>query len=310
MALSETQLIRGPRFTHERTGDARALLTDVDQTLLPNQSFDVPSARVTKAIRKAAEIMPVGIATARQPQKADYLIPHLGLTGLTIYSNGAQIYDGETGLMVVERSLSINTTMEITRELQAHGVDHWIQDGGYDHRWVPTGRVPRRDRRYSKGLGKYRRPADILDPSKGQIEIPSYIPQKPFIIVAHEVSAETAATINDMTQSYAHEGFISFIAHENAVTHLFDVFITHKNTNKKDAMNEVAQMQNIPLEDTLAMGDGPNDTVLVENAGIGVAMGNGVDATKAVAVYIAPDQIVDGAAIAIEELILAPRKAA
>ncbi len=314
MALAESRLIHGPRFTHDRVGDVRALLTDVDKTLLPNESLGYPTERVTQALRAASKLIPSGLATARQPQKAKYLIEHFGLNGLSILSNGAQIYNGETGVISIERALPQPTTMTIAQELQKRGIIHWVQDDGVDHRWEPNGRVARSDRLGVEGLGTYVHQRNILDKSEGQEEVHNYKPEKPFIIVAHDITAEHAIEIEEMVRAYDDQGFTSFVAHEHdkpGGIKTFEVFITHKKTNKRDAMNEVAEMQGVPLEDTMAMGDGPNDTVLVVNAGIGVAMGNGVDATKEAAVYITGNQEGDGAADAIEELILAPhRKAA
>jgi len=314
MALSESRLIHGPRFTHDRTGDVRALLTDVDKTLLPNESLGNPTERVTQALRAASEIVPTGLATARQPQKAKYLIEHLGLSGLSILSNGAQIYNGETGVIVIERSLPQDTTMTLALELQNRNITHWVQDDGVDHRWNAGSTVARRSRMTTEGLGSYLRPVDIRDKSAGQEQVNNYKPTKPFVLVAHDITAEQVIDIEEMVRAYDDQGFTAFVAHEHDKPDgikTFEVFITHKKTNKRDAMNEVAEMQRVPLEDTMAMGDGPNDTVLVVNAGIGVAVENAVDATKKAAVYIAPSQENDGAADAIEELILIPhRKAA
>ena len=126
--LEDGQLIPGPRYKEHMNTEALAVLSDVDNTILPNESLGLPTLRVTHAFHKAGEKVPTGLATARQPQKFEYLARHLKLTGKSILSNGAQIFDGREGVMVVERSLQLETAMDITRALQANGVDHWIQD--------------------------------------------------------------------------------------------------------------------------------------------------------------------------------------
>src|SRR5205823_11027580 len=107
-------------------------------------------------------------------------------------------------------------------------------------------------------------------------------------------------------KGYKDESIVSFIAHEfkdeNGST--FDIFIADKRTNKRDALFEIEQMSKVSLKDFLAIGDGHNDKVLIENAGLGVAMSNAVEVVKQVAVFIAPDREHDGAAIALEELVL------
>ncbi len=305
-SLQYGQLISGPRYKEQMNTEAQAVLSDVDNTILPNESLGLPTPKVTQVFHKAGEKVPTGLATARQPQKFEYLARHLKLTGKSILSNGAQIFDGKEGVMVVERPLQIETVMDITRALQANGVDHWIQDGGVDHRWVPQGKVARQANLASEGLGLYRRPQDVLDPKKGFTNIPSYVPDKPFIIVAHNVDAVAAAYIQEMIKGHKDERIIAFIAHEHKDENgsIFDVFIADKKANKLEALLEIEQMERIPLERFLAIGDGHNDKVLIENVGLGVAMGNAVELVKQVAVFIAPDQEHDGAAIAIEELVL------
>lgn len=300
----ENTLTPGPRHAEPR-GPVRVVVSDVDNTILPNDSLDLPTSRVTQAFLNASHVVQTGLITARQPQKAEYLVKPLNLSGKSIMSNGAQIYDGTEGLMVLERPMPGEVTMELARNMQVHGIRHTIQDNGIDYHWVP-GETPRRDRQISQGLGTYKHLFDITHPEKGYEAVVAYTPQKPFIIVAQHVSHEDMVGIQEMVDGYANHNVASFIAHENKESDgstTFQVFITDKRTNKEEALREVSEMQNIPVEEFMGIGDGPNDKVLVETAGTGVAMGNGVEATKAVATHIAPTRQADGAAVAIEELV-------
>ena len=54
----------------------------------------------------------------------------------------------------------------------------------------------------------------------------------------------------------------------------------------------------------MAIGDNFNDVEMLEYAGIGVAMGNAPEDVKAIAQWVAPSIEQDGAAAAIEELLL------
>ena len=51
-------------------------------------------------------------------------------------------------------------------------------------------------------------------------------------------------------------------------------------------------------------GDGENDMTMIRTAGIGVAMGNAVEALKAEADYVTVTNDEDGVADAIEKLVL------
>jgi Cof subfamily protein (haloacid dehalogenase superfamily) len=77
--------------------------------------------------------------------------------------------------------------------------------------------------------------------------------------------------------------------------------------SKGDALQRLATHLDIPQEQVMAVGDQGNDVPMIAWAGVGVAMGNGSPAARAVADWIAPPLAEDGAAAAIERFILAPR---
>ena len=59
--------------------------------------------------------------------------------------------------------------------------------------------------------------------------------------------------------------------------------ILHNGANKGTGLRNMAAHFGIPVEQTLAMGDGGNDVPMLEAAGIGVAMGNALEEVKAAA---------------------------
>lgn len=63
---------------------------------------------------------------------------------------------------------------------------------------------------------------------------------------------------------------------------------------KKNAMLEILEHRNISPQEAIAFGDSENDLEMLEAAGIGVAMGNGTDACKAIADYVTEDCDDDG----------------
>ncbi len=73
---------------------------------------------------------------------------------------------------------------------------------------------------------------------------------------------------------------------------------------KGQALKRLADYLNIPMEAVMAFGDGGNDLSMIQAAGTGVAMANGLETVKAAADYITLDNDQDGVAYAIEKLIL------
>jgi Cof subfamily protein (haloacid dehalogenase superfamily) len=74
--------------------------------------------------------------------------------------------------------------------------------------------------------------------------------------------------------------------------------------SKGDALRRLAAHLGITQAEVMAIGDQDNDAPMISWAGLGVAMGNGSLACKAVADWIAPPLEEDGAAIAIERFVL------
>ena len=267
------KLIPGPRFANRPEGKPQLVLTDIDNTLLPNESRDLPNETLTNAFREAARKLPIGVVTARPSQSSLYLLDHLRLTGPSIFSNGAQIYDGKTKKIIVEYSMLHEITKEIITELTKQTVSFWIQDNGTDY------------------------PSNTLT---------DYTPDKPFIIVVNRVTKDLAEkTITFMTK-YDNQNIHAFIAHEYTNERwetVYDVFVADKRANKATALHEISQRTGVPLSHFMAIGDGHNDKVLLENAGWAIAMGNAVPEVKRVATFIAPSREENGAAVAIKELI-------
>ena len=75
-----------------------------------------------------------------------------------------------------------------------------------------------------------------------------------------------------------------------------NIEINDPKANKGDGLKFLAEHLGLQAESTLAFGDGLNDMSMIEYAGVGAAMSNGVPELKAVADYIAPDNNNNGVA--------------
>lgn len=76
-------------------------------------------------------------------------------------------------------------------------------------------------------------------------------------------------------------------------------------SSKGNAVKYLCEYLNIPIENSVAAGDEENDTTMLEVAGVGAAMANGIDITKNAADYITEhDNNHDGISEIIEKFIL------
>lgn len=73
---------------------------------------------------------------------------------------------------------------------------------------------------------------------------------------------------------------------------------------KAAGLERLCRYLNLPLEDTMAVGDAANDIEILQTAGLGVAMGNAIPEVMAVAGAVTEDCDHDGAAKAIERYML------
>ena len=70
---------------------------------------------------------------------------------------------------------------------------------------------------------------------------------------------------------------------------------------KASGLIELCKFLGVDISETVAVGDGHNDTEILQTAGLGVAMGNALDDIKNIAGYVTADNEHDGVAEVIEK---------
>lgn len=76
--------------------------------------------------------------------------------------------------------------------------------------------------------------------------------------------------------------------------------IVPRGGSKRIGLDAVIQAYGIELNETMAFGDGQNDSAMLRHAGIGIAMGNAADEVKQAADYVTSDIDDDGIARALK----------
>jgi Cof subfamily protein (haloacid dehalogenase superfamily) len=80
----------------------------------------------------------------------------------------------------------------------------------------------------------------------------------------------------------------------------FAIDIVPRNGSKRDGIQSILEYYQIPVEETMAFGDGENDIEMLEYVALGVAMGNAGEKVKNAADYITDDVDHDGLLRALE----------
>ncbi len=245
----------------------KALIMDVDGTLMPSRIDAVPSAKVKWAIREARKKgVHVGLATGRPFFLTKALFLTLELDGPSVLSGGAHVIDSKTHKDYFKRPLLKKDIPVIYDVLSPFKVKMFVSNHEKD--WLLDGTTDT-----SEALDIFINDLDnaLADAMITKI---SHIPT----IAAHKTSSWS-------------EGKVDF-------------HITHAWATKQHAIWEVAKILRIKRKEIIAIGESYNDFPLLMGAGLKIAMGNAVAELKAIADYIAPSVEEDGVADVIEKFIL------
>jgi HAD superfamily hydrolase (TIGR01484 family) len=245
----------------------KALICDVDGTLIPNKLSGMPSQKVIQAVNNASKKIAVGIATARSYWQIAHILDILSLSSPCIITGGAQIINPTTRRTFLEKTIKpkdIHTIASIAHEMDISII---VSD--------------------REGEKVYKKDA---------------VSEKPLDLYTSPISLDTADLF---MKKIAHIKSIS--SHKAlAWEHTTDVVVTivHPKASKQDAILRIAKMLGIKTNEIIGVGEGYNDVPFLMSCGLKVAMGNAVEEVKAIADYIAPSVAEDGVFHIIQKFIL------
>lgn len=100
------------------------------------------------------------------------------------------------------------------------------------------------------------------------------------------------------------ESLVGFMYKNNHLD-LYNGEISIKGITKATGLKQITNYLNIPIEDTIAIGDSLNDLDILQEAGLSICMGNGDDQCKKIADFTTKDISDDGLAYALKHFNLA-----
>lgn len=245
----------------------KAIICDLDGTIIPIDTMEKPSKKATEAIAKASRKIHFGIATARPFFITSYLVDHLRLSGPSIIHGGAQIIDLTSGEILKEKRMAVDDVIKADRIAQKLGVPFYIDEEKASYP-IPKNWIPH----------------DLLGafyPSINSVKAS---------MLEKELSKIPGLSVHRMPCRGKRQ--------------YWNVDISHANVGKQYAILEVAQILGIKTDEIIAIGDGYNDFPFLMACGLKVAMGNAVQELKDIADYIAPPVEEDGIVDVIERFIL------
>lgn len=245
----------------------RALIVDLDGTVVPQGSEDPPSERVTKAIADAKDKIHVCVATGRPLFAAKHIVDHLQLSGPCIFNNGVQMYDPQKNEIVKEFPLPPSAMPQVLQIFKRHKQEILFFDGTSDVEH------------------------NVQD-----------LPETVFSVYLSKAPEKLVDIIISELHTILHIETHKMISWKDKK--FFSIEVTSNQATKLHGILEIMKILKLKKEEIIGVGDSYNDFPLLMASGLKIAMGNAVPELKAIADFIAPSVEEDGVATIIEKFIL------
>jgi len=258
----------------------KLMAVDMDGTLL--KSDGTISQTTEAAVKKAvAGGLVFVLCTGRPLQGVQRYIGQLGLSGPVITYNGAVIADSGSGEILFSQDMDADDARAVWRAAVRKNtfVVVWSQN-----------------RLYVSEIGEKSAFYEEIARTKASL------------ITDFEALADRGITkmlwYDDPAALDAWQGEFADLRQTTAAKSraYFLEFFSSK-VSKAVAMQHLGQRLGISREEMIAVGDQVNDLPMIAYAGLGVAMGNAMDAVKAAAGYVTDDNDHEGVAKVIAEFI-------
>ena len=262
---------------------------DLDGTLL--NSYGEVSENTKEEIKKAIENgIEVVLASGRPISSVEDLANELQANHYLISGNGAIVYDMHKKEVVYDRFLSKEQVLNIVKICEENSIYYNI----YTENEVLTKSLNYNTLfYYSENTHKQEEKrtninilTDVYDyilKSNDQKYLKVTVCDQSQIIFASII--KKLRTINDidvLDVAHMSKKIIKAGTEEVLVEYCYTE-ITNKNVNKWTALEYIMKEKNIDRSEVAAIGDNINDKEMIEEAGLGVAMGNSTPAIKEVA---------------------------
>ena len=246
----------------------KALIIDLDGTVVPSREDGMPSERVIKAIIEAKKYVTVSAATGRSYYACEMVFKLLQIEDLSVIEGGSEIRNSKTGKIIFSKSLSVKNIEDIIETCAPFGY-----------------KLQHRDK---NNYIFYEKLEDAEKPTN--------------LILIEAVKKEDTVKILEALM------LVPGVAAHHTTSWLegdvWDIHITNEEATKKHAIEKLLKMLKVKKEEVIGIGDSFNDLPLLNSVGLKIVVGNAPEELRKIADYIAPSLEEDGVADAIEKFIL------
>ncbi len=272
--------------------EIKLVVIDIDGTLLDSQgSLSKENKQAIQKVKK--KDVQVVLCTGRPIRSVHHLLEELDLLGeddVVITSNGGLIQQAKTGAILNEMTFNRAECLDVYRLGQQLKMPINFID--LDHVYEPE--YPKGfESIYTGGKAPGASALEFIEVDIANLPEPFDIHQ----IIMSRPAKELDAIIPMIPAAY-HEKY-------NIYKSLpFILEFLPRQVDKGYSMRILGGLLGLEKEQIMSIGDQENDLSLVENAGLGIAMANGIEVVKEAADYITSSNDDHGVAYAIEKFIL------
>jgi Cof subfamily protein (haloacid dehalogenase superfamily) len=271
----------------------RLLALDVDGTLL--DSSGVVRPRVAAAVERAMSAgCRVVLATGRRLQSAIPIARRLGISTL-ILTDGTVVYDLNSARAIYERTIEPSSQRDAIQLVVDAGIQPVLLESPAAGGMILTGPALFDNPEVASYVGPK---VEVRRLSMPDLSLAGRVVT--LLALGDEVRIESLNRQASRLDCFS----LTYWRPSTSGYHHFTLSFAPPRTSKGLALAWLAAEVDVPLAETMAVGDYENDVSLLEIAGWGVAMGNAVASVIAVASAVVADNDHDGVAEAIERWIL------
>lgn len=267
----------------------KLVILDYDGTLVGRSGIVSPKTReaIKKTVQKGVK---VSISTGRSPFSLKVLIKELSLDLPHVFLAGALVLNPIKELVLQEEPIdksSILETIDFSENNNLYleaATQKQLYHGLLDSPYVAVRKKQMAETLFKTDLRKLAEKEKIL--------IMRMVIDKKNDHLFHDFQDKTQEKLNFQ------------VGYPYDYPEMEIVNITDISVSKVSALRHLCQYLKISPEETIAMGDSPIDLPLIENVGLGIAVGNATKIVKNKAKWITKNAEEDGVAVALEKFVL------
>lgn len=286
----------------------KLIAIDLDGTML--NGYGVVTENTKKQIKRTIEKgIDVIIASGRPIDSIKTIANEIGSTKYFIAGNGALIYDIQKNEFLYENYLNKEKVLEIIKMCEENSISYNVYT---DKTIISTALKYNVLYYYKENLKKAEDKQTHINIVENMYEYINKMKEEKFlkITICDESKSVFQSIIKKLNQienievldvSHMSRKLIQQGTEEIPIEYYYTE-ISAKNVDKWYALEFLMSKLNIKKEEIVAVGDNINDKKMIEEAGLGVAMGQSNPTIKEIANYITDSNEQDGVATILEKI--------